>query len=48
MKLTALENSAAMFGEIDDVTKSLQTRGHTLSSCREAINELINAVGEQK
>lgn len=39
---------ATMLAEIDQVTKSLQTRGHTLASCREDINELIDAVSEQE
>lgn len=37
-----------MMAEIDVVTRSLKTRGHDLSSCRAALDFLIESVQEAK
>ncbi len=36
-----------MLSEIDVVTKSLQSRGHTLAACREDLDVLIECVAEE-
>lgn len=36
-----------MLGEIDVVTKSLQTRDHTLCACREDLDTFISTIAEQ-
>ncbi len=36
-----------MLSEIDVVTKSLQSRGHTLAACREVLDALIECVAEE-
>lgn len=46
--LSPVKAYSTMLGEIYDITKPFQTRGHTLASCREDINKLVNADAEEK
>lgn len=46
--LEDVKKYSSTLGEIDDVTKLLQTRRHILSPCRDDIHELIDSNEEQK